>query len=88
MGDLRAVAERSKQIEVFSRPGRESPMIKNMNDVSVSREIFARYKRLQQYVGWTCDDARRVAELKELLEPIFPELVDDFYDAVAREPDA
>lgn len=63
-------------------------MIKNMNDVSVSREIFARYKRLQQYVGWTSDDARRVAELRELLEPIFPELVDDFYAAVAREPDA
>lgn len=49
---------------------------------------FRRYQELQGYVGWTDDDAVRVASVGALLEPILPALVDDFYAEIARHPDA
>ena len=50
--------------------------------------IFQRYQDLQRYVGWSDDDARRVADLLPAVEPHFPLLVDDFYDEIERHPAA
>ena len=47
-----------------------------------------RYGELQEYVGWSEDDARRVAAVAPLLEPRLPELIDDFYDEIQRHADA
>lgn len=47
-----------------------------------------RYRELQQYVGWTADDARRVASLLSSVEPHFPALVEDFYAEIERHPAA
>ena len=49
---------------------------------------YRRYQELQQYVGWTDDDARRVRSVGALLEPHFPRLIDDFYAEIERHPDA
>ena len=49
---------------------------------------YRRYQELQQYVGWTDDDARRVRSVAALLEPHFPRLIDDFYAEIERHPDA
>jgi signal transduction histidine kinase len=43
------------------------------------------YRDLQVYVGWTEDDAARVAALAPLLAPHFGPLVDDFYAAIRRD---
>jgi signal transduction histidine kinase len=50
--------------------------------------LFQRYQELQRYVGWTSDDAGRVAALAELLAPALPALVDDFYEEIERHPAA
>lgn len=50
-------------------------------------QLFARYQELQQYVGWTDEDRRRVQGLGPLLEPHLRELVDDFYQEIDRHPD-
>ncbi|MBI3864138.1 MAG: PAS domain-containing sensor histidine kinase [Planctomycetia bacterium] len=47
-----------------------------------------RYQELQCYVGWTDDDAARVASVGALLDPHLPPLVDDFYAEISRHPDA
>lgn len=47
-----------------------------------------RYHELQRYVGWTEEDARRVAGVAILVDPFLPALIDDFYDEIARHPDA
>lgn len=52
-----------------------------------AEEIYDRYLRLQTYVGWTDDDARRVQRARPLLECYFQRLIDDFYDAIRREPE-
>jgi signal transduction histidine kinase len=49
---------------------------------------FQRYQELQQYVGWTEEDARRVQATASLLDPCLPSLVDDFYEEIHRHPDA
>jgi signal transduction histidine kinase len=49
-------------------------------------EAFRRYRELQEYVGWTEADADRVRSLWPLVEPAASELVDDFYAAIARNP--
>lgn len=49
---------------------------------------FRRYQELQQYVGWTEDDAQRVKLLGPLLSPTFEGLIDDFYDEIERHPEA
>jgi signal transduction histidine kinase len=51
-------------------------------------QLFQRYQELQSYVGWTPDDAVRVASLAETLAPALPALVDDFYEEIERHPDA
>jgi signal transduction histidine kinase len=49
---------------------------------------IGRYRELQRYVGWTDDDARRVADVAALVGPFLPALIDDFYDEIARHPQA
>jgi PAS domain S-box-containing protein len=49
---------------------------------------FQRYQELQQYVGWTAEDAQRVQAVAALLEPRLCALVDDFYAEIERHPDA
>jgi signal transduction histidine kinase len=50
--------------------------------------LYGRYQELQQYVGWTEDDRRRVQATAGLLGPVLPGLVDDFYAEIDRHPDA
>src|SRR5436190_21428843 len=49
--------------------------------------LFQRYQRLQQYVGWTDDDAKRIRAAAPSLTPAPPALVDDFYAAIQRHPE-
>jgi signal transduction histidine kinase len=49
---------------------------------------FRRYQDLQQYVGWTEDDARHVRAAADLLGARLGPLVDDFYEEIERHPDA
>jgi signal transduction histidine kinase len=51
-------------------------------------QIFARYRELQSYVGWTEADAVRIAAAAPLLEPYLVALVDDFYEEIERHPGA
>jgi signal transduction histidine kinase len=53
-----------------------------------SANRFGRYQELQQYVGWTEEDARRVQAVAAQLEPVLPGLIDDFYAEIDRHPDA
>lgn len=46
--------------------------------------LYERYQDLQRYVGWSDADAARVAALAPLLEPLLPQLVDDFYEELVR----
>jgi len=50
--------------------------------------VFERYQDLQAYVGWTSDDAARVAAVGPLVESTFVPLVEDFYDEIDRHPEA
>ncbi len=50
-------------------------------------DAFALYQRLQKYVGWTAEDARRVRAAAALVEPVFRDIVEDFYEALQREPE-
>jgi signal transduction histidine kinase len=50
--------------------------------------LFRRYRELQQYVGWTDEDARRVESVGAGLEPHLPALIDDFYAEIERHPEA
>jgi PAS domain S-box-containing protein len=49
-----------------------------------SDTLFRRYQELQQYVGWTDDDARLVVAIAPLLESSLPALIDDFYAEIRR----
>ncbi len=51
-------------------------------------QLYARYRELQEYVGWTDEDARRVHALAGLLEPYLLPLIDDFYTEIERHPEA
>ena len=51
-------------------------------------KLFQRYQELQQYVGWTENDARTVHALSGLMEPHLLPLIDDFYAEIERHPDA
>ncbi|MCA9068484.1 MAG: hypothetical protein KDA84_06155 [Planctomycetaceae bacterium] len=46
--------------------------------------LFVRYQDLQQYVGWTGDDAARLRAVASSLDRFFPGLVDDFYAEIER----
>jgi signal transduction histidine kinase len=50
--------------------------------------LYARYLELGQYVGWTSEDARRVAQASRIVEPTFNALVEDFYAEIDRHPEA
>jgi signal transduction histidine kinase len=50
--------------------------------------LFRRYQELQTYVGWTEESAQMVHSVAELLEPVLPSLVDDFYEEIERHPRA
>lgn len=54
----------------------------------IPSEIYARYVKLQQYVGWSERDLARINEAAEILRPCFEHLVDDFYAAIQRNPEA
>jgi two-component system sensor kinase FixL len=49
-------------------------------------ELFARYKDLQAYVGWSDDDAARVKSVAPLIESQAHLLIDDFYWEIERHP--
>lgn len=51
-------------------------------------DLFRRYQQLQQYVGWTDEDAQRVQSVSALLEPCLASLIDDFYAEIERHPEA
>lgn len=53
-----------------------------------SERLFARYRELQRYAGWTDDDADRVRSIGPLLQHALPSLVDDFYEEIERHPRA
>jgi len=48
--------------------------------------LFELYQELRVYVGWSEADVDRLQSLKPLLEPAFDEIIEDFYDEVARHP--
>lgn len=50
--------------------------------------LYRRYQELQQYVGWTEDDARWIQSIAADLEPYLIPLVDDFYAEIDRHPEA
>src|SRR5580693_1479652 len=54
----------------------------------VPDNLFQRYQELQNYVGWTDEDANRVRAFASFLEPHFPPLIDDFYAEIERHPEA
>jgi signal transduction histidine kinase len=49
-------------------------------------DLFQRYQRLQDYVGWAPDDTERVLAAAPLLQPAFVPLIDDFYAEILRHP--
>jgi signal transduction histidine kinase len=51
-------------------------------------DLYRRYQELQQYVGWTDEDARRVQSVAGLLEPDLGPLIEDFYAEIDRHPEA
>jgi two-component system, NtrC family, sensor kinase len=51
-------------------------------------DVYRRYQELQVWVGWTEEDARRVAATAELVVPHLVPLIDDFYDEIGRHPNA
>jgi PAS domain S-box-containing protein len=51
-------------------------------------ELFDRYRDLQAYVGWNAQDAARIRSVAEFVRQHTYLLVDDFYDEIARHPDA
>lgn len=50
--------------------------------------LYERYCELQSYVGWSEADEQHVRSIKSLLEPFFPELIDDFYNEIEKHPNA
>lgn len=50
--------------------------------------LFERYQELQSYVGWSEADSQRIRAAAHLVEPHFPELVDDFYEEILKHPQA
>lgn len=50
----------------------------------MSSEVFERYQRLEQYVGWAEADAINLTAVAAILEPYFPALIDDFYHEIER----
>lgn len=53
-----------------------------------SQRLFARYRELQAYAGWTDGDADRIRSIAPIVSPHFAALVQDFYEEIERHPDA
>lgn len=53
-----------------------------------TQRLFERYRELQQYVGWSDEDAARVAQIWPIVEPHLSALIDDFYAEIERHPSA
>jgi len=51
-------------------------------------KLFKRYKELQAYVGWTDEDAVRVASVAAIVEANMDVLIRDFYAEIQRHPEA
>jgi two-component system, NtrC family, sensor kinase len=51
-------------------------------------EVYRRYQDLQDWVGWTSDEAGRVASVADQLLPHLPALVDDFYEVIQQHANA
>lgn len=49
---------------------------------------YERYRELQQYVGWTDEDAQRVQLIGPKLQTYLGPLIDDFYEEINRHPHA
>lgn len=50
--------------------------------------LLSRYQGLQSYVGWTESDCRRIAAVAPIVVSRFTALIDDFYEEIARHPEA
>ncbi|HRP63168.1 MAG TPA: protoglobin domain-containing protein [Phycisphaerales bacterium] len=50
--------------------------------------LLARYRDLQSYVGWTESDCNRIVAVAPTVTSRFPALIDDFYEEIARHPEA
>lgn len=49
--------------------------------------LYRRYRELQQYVGWSEEDARRLEMVRPVLESQFRAVIDDFYAEIERHAD-
>jgi PAS domain S-box-containing protein len=50
--------------------------------------LYARFRDLQAYVGWTEEDAARIKAASQLIERGMDGLVEDFYAEIQRHPEA
>jgi len=46
--------------------------------------LFERYREMQDYLGWTEADARRIPPIAAIVAPALPDLVEDFYREIQR----
>ena len=53
-----------------------------------SKQLFALFQDLQQYVAWSRDDALRIEQAAAVLTPQLGELIDDFYAEIQNHPQA
>jgi len=49
--------------------------------------LFAHYRDLQRYVGWTDADAANIRSIAHVVEAALPALIDDFYAELQRHPE-
>ncbi len=64
-----------------------SPHDVNPNDLLVEksdRELESFFSHLQSFLEWTDKDAQNVLQLRELIQPQFVAMVDDFYSEILR----
>ena len=53
-----------------------------------NERIYRRYRELQDYVGWSEEDATRVRNAGRLVKSHLSALIDDFYAEIKRHPEA
>jgi two-component system, NtrC family, sensor kinase len=53
-----------------------------------NEQLLNRYRELQDYVGWSDEEAARIRRVGPLVEPQFPTLIEDFYAEIERHPGA
>ncbi len=53
-----------------------------------SQNLYARHQQLRDWVGWDDADAQSLRDVGDILRPRLPELVDDFYAEIQRQPEA